>query len=149
MGDGRRNDIERHLTGDDLDATLREASTPAMIRRPSYVTNLSHGETLGGAAGRVGKSPPTGARWADRWNSGGLDGLAPDHGDGRPPKLADGERAELRELLEADDPWTTREVRDLIIEEFHVTYHQNYIYELVREFGMQYANPRPERPERP
>jgi transposase len=149
MGNGRRKDIERHLTEEELDAQLREETNPEMVRRLSFVKNLYHGDTLGEAADRVGKSQPTGARWADRWNADGVDGLTPDHGDGRPPKLDEDERGDLRELLEADEPWTTQEIRHLITEEFDVTYHPNYIYELLREFGMHYAKPRPKRPERP
>ena len=30
-----------------------------------------------------------------------------------------------------------------------MTYHLNYIHELLRSFDMQYAKPRPKRPERP
>jgi len=149
MGNGRRKEIKRHLTEGELDAKLREETDPEMVRRLSFVKNLYHGDTLGDAADRVGRSQPTGARWAERWNSDGLDGLAPDHGGGRPPKLDGDEREELRGLLEAGEPWTTQEVRHLIAEEFDVTYHPNYIYELLREFGMHYAKPRPKRPERP
>ncbi|MFQ3319329.1 MAG: transposase, partial [Natronomonas sp.] len=109
MGNGRRKDIERHRTEDDLDAKLQEETDSEMVRRLSFVKNLYHGDTLGEAADRVGKSQPTGARWAERWNSGGLDGLEPDHGDGRPPKLDEDDRQRLRELLEADQPWTTQE----------------------------------------
>jgi transposase len=149
MGNGRRKEIERHLTEDELDAKLRDETDPEMIRRLSFVKNLYHGDTLGEAADRVGKSQPTGARWAERWNSSGLDGLAPDYSDGRPPKLNADERQRLQELLEADQPWTTQEIRHLIEEEFDVSYHPNYIYKLLRHFEMHYAKPRPKRPERP
>jgi len=94
-------------------------------------------------------SQPTGARWAARWNDGGVDELAPDHGGGRPPKLTPSERQQLRELLAADHPRTTRAVHDLIEERFGVTYHPNYIYELLRSLDVHSAKPRPQRPERP
>ena len=149
MGNGRRKDIERHLTEEELDAKLRDETDSEMVRRLSFVKNLYYGDTLGEAAERVGKSQPTGARWAERWNSEGLDGLAPDHGGGRPPKLDADDRHRLRDLLETNQPWTTQAVRNLIEEEFDVTYHPNYIYVLLREFDMHYAKPRPKRPERP
>jgi transposase len=149
MGHGRRKDIERHLTEEELDAKLRDETDSEMVRRLSFIKNLYYGDTLGEAAERVGKSQPTGVRWAERWNSEGLDGLAPDHGDGRPPKLDADDRQRLRDLLETNQPWTTQAVRNLIEEEFDVTYHPNYIYELLRDFDMHYAKPRPKRPERP
>ena len=102
-----------------------------MVLRLGFVNNLYQGDTLGEAADREGKSQPTGARWAEQWNDGGVGELAPDHGGGRPSKLTAGERQQLREHLEAEQPWTTEEVRSLIEEEFGVTYHPNYIYELL------------------
>jgi len=149
MGTGRRKEIERHLSEDDLDARLRDAEDPAMVRRLGFIKNLYRGDTLGEAADREGKSQPTGARWAARWNDGGVDELAPDHGGGRPPKLTPSERQQLWELLAADHPRTTRAVHDLIEERFDVTYHPNYIYELRRSLDVHSAKPRPQRPERP
>lgn len=145
----RRKEIERHLTEAELDERIKTAADPELVQRLIFVKNLYNGDTLGEAARRVGKSQPTGGRWADRWNEGGLEGLAPEWGDGRPAKLSDAERERLRELLEAGEPWTTQEILHLIEEEFDVTYHPNYIYELLRSFDMHYAKPRPKRPERP
>jgi len=142
MGNGRRKVIERHLSVTELDARLRDADDPEMVRRLGFIKNLYQGDTLGDVAGREGKSQPTGARWAERWNDDGVSGLAPDHGGGRPSKLTDGERQQLRDLLEADQPWTTQEILHLIEEKFDVMYHPNYIYELLRSLDMHYAKPR-------
>lgn len=146
---GRRKKIERHLDEEALDERINGADEPAIVQRLCFVKNLYEGDTIGEAARRVGVSQPTGGRWADRWNEDALDGLAPDWGGGRPPKLDEDERAKLRDLLEADEPWTTQEIRHLVQEEFGVTYHPNYIHEVLRSFDMHYAKPRPRRPERP
>jgi transposase len=148
MGTGRRKEIERHLSEAEVDAKLRDEEDPEMVRRLGFIKNLYQGDTLGEAAGREGKSQPTGARWAARRNDSGVDGLAPDHGGGRPSKLTDRELIHLRQQLSTDRPWTTQDVLHLIEEEFGVTYHPNYIYELLRSFDMHYAKPRPKRPER-
>jgi len=149
MGTGRRKDIERHLSEAEVDARLRDEEDPEMVRRLGFIKNLYQGDTLGEAAGREGKSQPTGARWAQRWNDGGVDGLAPDHGGGRPSKLTARERTHLRQQLETARPKTIQDVIHLIEEEFGVTYHPNYIYELLRSFDMLSAKSRPKRPERP
>ena len=149
MGRERRKEIERHLTEAELDEKLEESTDPKLLQRLYFLKNLYAGDTLGDAARRVGKSQPTGVRWANRWNEDGLDGLAPDWGDGRPPKLDAADQARLRELLQEDGPWTTQEIRHLIEEEFGVTYHPNYIHDFLRSLGLHYAKPRPERPERP
>lgn len=145
----RRKDIERHLSEEELDERLNQTRDPELLKRLIFIKNLYRGDTLGEAAERVGRSQPTGGRWAERWNDGGVTGLTPEWGDGRPSKLDDGERQRLRALLEDGQPWTTQEILHLIEEEFSVSYHPNYIYELLRSFDMHYAKPRPKRPERP
>lgn len=145
----RQKEIKHHLSEAELDDRIDDTDDPELVTRLIFVKNLYFGDTLAEAAERVGKSQPTGGRWADRWNESGVEGLEPKWGDGRPPKLDDGERKRLRELLEEGQPWTTQEVRHLIEEEYNVSYHPNYIYELLRGFGMRYAKPRPKRPERP
>lgn len=149
MGTGRQKEIDRHLTEQELDDRLAAEDDPKIVQRLCFIKNLYEGDTIEQAARRVGKSQPTGSRWADRWNEGGVDRLAPDYGEGRPPKLDADERDQLVALLEAGQPWTTQEIRYLIEEEFDVTYHPAYIYELLRSLDMQYAKPRPKRPERP
>lgn len=149
IGGNRHKELIRHLTETELAAELRDCKNAEMVRRLGFIKNLYHGDTIAEAAKREGKSQPTGGRWLNRWNEGGVDDLKPDHGGGRPPKLDEDEQDCLRQLLEADQPWTTQEVRTLIEEEFDVIYHPNYIHELLRLLGMNYAIPRPERPERP
>lgn len=137
MSNGRRKEIIRHLSEDELAEQLRTETDPEMVRRLGFVMNLYRGDTVEAAAAREGKSQPTGNRWADRWNEGGVEGLAPDHGGGRPPKLDDDERERLRERLEAGRPWTAAEISQLIETEFGVTYHPNYIHELLRSLGVR------------
>ena len=70
-----------------LDARLRDADDPEIVRRLGFIKNLYRGDTFGDAADQVGKSQPTGARWAERWNDGGLSRLAPDYDGMRPSRL--------------------------------------------------------------
>lgn len=147
MGRNRRKEIKRHLTEDELDAKLAETDDPKIVQRLCFVKNLYHGDTLQEAATRVGKSQPTSVRWAERWNEGGLDELAPSFGDGRPPKLDEDDKERLGELLNAAQPCTTQEIRRLIEDEFAVTYHPNYVHELLQSFDVQYAKPRSKRTE--
>ena len=39
MGNGRRKDIERHLSEAQLDAGLRDADDPEMVRRFGFIKN--------------------------------------------------------------------------------------------------------------
>ena len=70
MGNGRREEIERHLTEEDSTATrVRQEPVSRRYTRRS------------GRARRENPTQP--ARWADRWNAGGVARLARDHGGGR------------------------------------------------------------------
>lgn len=149
MPGNRRMEIERHIPEDELDRLIDETEDDHMLRRLIFVKNLYHGDSLEEAADRVGRSDATASRWANQWNDGGLEELAPDFGGGRPPKLDENEQAELVEILADDGPWTTQEIRQLLDERFNVSYHPNYLSRFLRSLGLRYATPRPERPSRP
>lgn len=142
MSTDRRKEIVKHLTPGELDDRIDDAADPELVRRLCFVKNLYYGDTLAEAAARVGKSQPTGVRWADRWNDGGVDGLVPGRGEGRPPKLDEAQRERLQRLLAGDEPWTPREVGDLIEDEFDVSYHPNYVYELLDSFDVDTTSSR-------
>lgn len=149
MGDQRRKEIKRHLPEEELDKQLAEADDFLIVRRLSFIKNLYNGETIKEAANRIGRSEPTGDRWADDWNEGGSEALAPSFGGGRPPKLDEDEQDELLELLCEGQPWKSQEIQHLLKEEFAVEYHPEYLGKFLRDLVLSYAKPRPKRPNRP
>ena len=70
----------------------------------------------------MGVSKVIGYVWLENWNEKGLEGLKPNYGGGRPSELTEEQKEELKKILEKRDDWTTREVRELINEEFGVEY---------------------------
>jgi len=70
----------------------------------------------------VGVSKVIGYVWLEKWNEKGIEGVKPNYGGGRPSELTEEQKEELRRMLEKRDHWTTREVRELINEEFGVEY---------------------------
>ena len=74
------------------------------------------------AAELVGVTKATGYSWLKRWNSKGYKGLIPEFGGGRPSKLTEEQKEELKEILKEKDSWTTKEVQELIEAEFGVKY---------------------------
>lgn len=149
MSSNRRFEVDHHIPESELDEMISDAKDDHLLRRLLFIKNLYHGDTLAEAADRVGRSAATGSRWANQWNDGGLDELAPDFGGGRPPKLDEDEQEQLLEILADDGPWTTHEIRYILTEEFGVSYHPNYLSRFLRSLGLRYAVPRPERPDRP
>ena len=149
MSGDRRTEIVRHLSEEELDHLLDEADDPKVTKRLTFVKRLYKGATLEEAADDVGKSASTGSRWARRWNEGGLGQLTPNFGAGRPPKLGEDEQQELLVILREGQPWKAQEIHHLLAEEFDVEYHPDYLGRFLRNLGLSYAKPRPERPSRP
>jgi transposase len=149
MSEDRRKEIIWHLTENEIDEKLAEADDDDIVRRLNFLKNLAQGDTIKEAANRVGRSESTGDRWAEDWNDGGLEGLAPSYGGGRPPKLDDDEQEQLLERLREDQPWKSQEIQHLLVVEFDVEYHPDYLGTFLRELGLSYAKPRPKRPYQP
>lgn len=144
--------IKRHLTQEELSEAIDEAESAGesyLVRRLNLVNNLYHGDTLKEAGSRVGVSKATASRWSDLWNEGGVDGLRPGFDGGPKPKLTLEEEAEFKQLLEEDEPWTYAEIRELLREEFDVDYSEGHLRRKLKEYGMNYAKPRPTEYRRP
>lgn len=152
MVDDRRKSIERPRTEEELSEEIdaaQYADETHLVRRLCLIRNLYEGDSLAEAGRRVGVSRPTAGRWADRWNENAVDGLDPDFDGGRPPKLSEDQQAALVDVLEADQPWTTREVKLLLEEAYGISYSMRHVRRLLRSFGMNYSKPRPTAPDRP
>jgi transposase len=52
-------------------------------------------------------------------------------------------------MLREDQPWKAQEIHHLIDEEFGVQYHPDYLHRFLRDLGLSYAKPRPQRPSQP
>ena len=149
---GPSKDVKKHLSEDELDAAIddaQKADETRLVRRLCLIKNLYAGDSITEAATRVGVAQPTASRWTDRWNTNGVDGLRPDFGGGRPPKLSEYEQDQLCAVLEAHQPLPTTHVQRLIEDGFDVSYSQRHVSRLLKKLGMKYAIPRPESPDRP
>jgi transposase len=147
-----RKEAERHLTEEELADAIDDAQSAEntrLVRRLCFIRNLYKGDSVTEAADRVGVAQPTGSRWVEAWNAGGIDGLKPDFGDGRPSKLTEQEQEQLTEILKGNQPLTTQQIQQIIEEGFDVSYSQRHIPRLLKKLGMKYAIPRPTKPEQP
>lgn len=144
---GRRTRVERHLSDQELAAALAEADEPRFVRRLCFISNLYAGDSIEDAAARVRVAQSTGSRWLARWNDDGLADLRPGFGGGRPPKLFPEQREALVAIPEAEQPWSTADVQQLIKDRFDIDYTTGHVSRLLRSFGMRYAKPRTQDPE--
>ncbi|MBW9220964.1 helix-turn-helix domain-containing protein [Methanothermococcus sp. SCGC AD-155-M21] len=74
----------------------------------------------------------TGYSWLKRWNSKGYEGLIPEFGGGRPPKLTKEQKEKLKEILNEKDSWTTKEVQKLIEKKFGVEYSSYHVRRILK-----------------
>lgn len=142
----QRGRLVRHLSEAELDRAIEDAQKAdetRLVRRLCFVKNLYQGDTRKQAGNRVGISLSTTQRWARAWNDGGVEGLRPSFGGGRPPKLSTAQFEELCALLEEGQPWTSQQIVQLIEDHYGVTYHPAHLSRKLREAGMNYAKPRP------
>lgn len=149
---GPSKEVKRYLTEEELSNSIDEAqkaNDTHLVRRLCFVRNLYEGDSVSEAARRVGVTQPTGSRWIEAWNEGGIEGLEPNFGGGRPPKLDESELERLTEVLENHQPLTTTQIQQLLQEGFDVSYSQRHLSRLLNNLGMNYAIPRPEEPDRP
>ena len=148
----RRFAVVEHLSETELDQAIDEAQKAdetRLVRRLCFVKNLYEGKTQQQAGAAVGVSQPTSSRWARAWNQGGVEGLRPRFGGGRPPKLTPAQWDEICALLKDGQPWIPREIHTLIEDRYGVTYHPTHLARKLRASGMNYAKPRPMDPRRP
>ena len=149
---GPSKDLVRHLDETELSDAIddaQKAEQTRLVRRLCFIRNLYKGDSVTEAADRVGVAQPTGSRWVEAWNAEGVDGLEPDWGDGRPPRLSDTEQEQFKELLEQHQPLTTQQIQQLLADGFDISYTQRHVSRLLKKLGMNYAIPRPKKPDQP
>ncbi|WP_157972534.1 helix-turn-helix domain-containing protein, partial [Saliphagus sp. LR7] len=144
MNGARRFELVEHLSDGELDQAIdaaQKADETCLVRRLCFVKSFYDGRTQQQAGEAVGVSQPTSSRWARAWNNGGIKGLRPRFGGGRPPKLTPAQWNEFCELLEDGQPWTPREIHTLIEDRYGVSYHPTHLARKLRASGMHYAKP--------
>jgi transposase len=89
------------------------------------------------------------SRWKQMVDVEGLDGLASRPHPGAPPKLSAGQKSELVELMAqgglahgfVSDSWTCPRVRQLVLDRFGVSYHEDHIRKLLHALGFSCQKP--------
>jgi putative transposase len=132
--------IRRCMAPEELDHRIKELERYArVLKRLRFIRYRYQGFSVETSAHLVGITKSVGYTWQKRWNDSGYEGLMPRHGGGRPTKLSEVQREQLKVLLLQRDRWTTGEVKDLINREFGVEYTPKQIRIILKKLGMGYA----------
>jgi len=142
MSRKREIPVKKRLSYGGLRKQIKNGSDNRLLQRLCFIMALYEGDSVKEASRKVGVVKSTGYNWLHRWNDDGLEGLRPDFGGGRPPKLSYKAREKLREALEEKHCWTTREAGRLIREEYGVEYSMSHLRRILRVLGMRYGKPR-------
>ena len=130
--------IEKHMTVENLNRYTKSLETYVKILKRLYFVKYRYeGLSVQESAERVGTSKQIGYGWQSRWNSEGYKGLIPKFAGGRPSKLSDEQKEMLEITLNERDDWTTEEVRELIFDDFNVTYSAKRVREILKGFSMK------------
>jgi putative transposase len=144
MSVGRNFFIEDHLSIDDLVSIIKDSKLQNRICiRAIFIKMLYQGSTITEASEAVGVARQTGSRWLERYNNEGYNGLIPKFDGGRPGKLNDEQKKELRSILaDKKNNYTVSESRRLIKKLYDVEFSYNRTWTLVRkDFGLSYSKP--------
>lgn len=95
------------------------------------------------AADQLHRSRPWALYWLDRFSKEGINGLKDRSKGGRPTEIRKDVAVRIRkELLENNQGWTTKQVRDIIFKEGGVRYHYTHIYRILHKWGFKQKVPR-------
>ena len=112
---------------------------------------LKHSTTEAGMA--VGVSSTEIRRWVNRFNAGGIEAMRPNWSSGRPTKLTPEQMEAFCERIrngptedDAFSSWRGHFVRDVLRDEFGVSYKLTGVYKLLHRMGFSSLMPRRKHP---
>jgi transposase len=112
-------------------------------RRRQAIRLLKKGTSLTAVARRLRVSKSSVFRWYKAYKKGGLAGLYSKPIPGRPARLSIAQKKRLTEFYSSSpkifgyqtDRWTSKLVAQLILKHFHIRYHPNHVWRLLRGLG--------------
>lgn len=136
-------ELIKHVSLEELKKLTRKEKNKYIYERLLFIHQLYLNDSVTEACERMCISEQTGYNWLDLWNKNGYDGLVPDpdSGRGRPPKMTEEQKEQLKENLKSKVNWLTSEIRALIKQEFDVIYSYRQVIRILRDFNMHYAKP--------
>lgn len=137
-------ELIRHVSQGQLKRMVRKEENKHVLKRLLFINQLYLGASVPEACERMCISEQTGYEWLAKWNEDCRKGLDPEFGGGRPPKLTDGEKENLKQKLASKPNWLTSEVKALIKKDFGIIYSIRHVIRILRSFGMHYAKPYPQ-----
>jgi len=134
--------IKKIMSIEELDKRIKSLEKDVkVLNRLHFVKNRYLGDSVDAASQKVGVTKMVGYAWQERWNKNGYAGLIPKYAGGRPSKLTEEQKNEVKMLLKERNDWTTDEIKNIIKNKFAVQYTLKQVRVILRNFGMKYGKP--------
>ena len=127
----------KHISSEELKHLIKKEKDKHIHERLLFINQLYLNASVPEACERMCITEQTGYNWLEAWNEKGYEGLKPEFGGGKPPKLTDNQTQQLKDKLKSGN-WITQGVRALIRKEFNVLYSLRHVGRILRGFGMNY-----------
>jgi transposase len=136
-----------------IESTLSREKDARAVKwlRGICVVCLKQSTTEAGKA--IGVSAAEIRRWVNRFNAGGIEAMRPNWSHGRPTKLTAEQLEKFRERIrngptekDAFSSWRGHFLRDVLRDEFGVSYKLTGVYKLLHRLGFSSLMPRPKHP---
>jgi len=98
-----------------------------VLTRLYFIKYRYKGFSVEESAKKTGVTKRIGYIWQRRWNRDGYPGLFPKYGGGRPSKLSEEQKYELKNILREKRKWKTSDVQAIIKEKFNVDYSSKQV----------------------
>jgi putative transposase len=142
--------IKHQITVEELDKRIKNLEKDVkVLNRLHFIRNRYLGDSVELAASKSGVTKRVGYIWQERWNEEGYEGLMPKYGGGRPAKLTEKEKINLKELLSKKDDWTTKKIKKLIKDKFGPDFSEKHVRTILRNLGLKFGKPYPKDYRRP
>ena len=133
--------IEKHLTVQDLEKQIKTLEKDTRVLKTLYFVRYRYeGKSVEEAARLVGTSKNNAYIWQERWNESGYEGIKPRFAGGKPSKLTEEQKLNLKERLSSGS-FTTEDVREIIQTKYGVEYTSKQVRIIMRKMGLNYAKP--------
>ncbi len=120
---------------------LKREKDPKVKLKLALLNMVASGMSVEDAASFLGIKLRTAYSWINKWIEEGYEAMSVKKRDGRPPKLNKEQKKKLKNVLKEKEYWTTKEINELIKDEFGVEYKKSQLYELLKELKMHHSKP--------
>jgi putative transposase len=136
----KRVEVVLHLTHAQLLERIRREKNSRVLKRLFFIQFVMEGMSIAKASEKVGVTRMVGYLWLRRWNEGGVGGLVPKSGGGRPPKLSGEQREQLAGFIRGRC-LPLEEIKRYVEEVLGVCISDSRIRFVLKGMGVRHAKP--------